>query len=130
MQQKNHQQAVRKFWKINFDENSFGLKIFTKKPLNSSKQSKVFSILDEEKLVFTPKNNQINSFSKYAAVFLITLALTSTSLYFGDQYIQGRRTLNQQMAQNKIQENHGWRVLHFLSYRSLQPPLLFVHQQV
>ena len=93
------------FGKINFDENSFGLKIFTKRPLNSSKQSKVFSILDEEKLVFTPKNNQINSFPKYAAVFLITLALTSTSLYFGDQYIQGRRTLNQQMAQNKIQEN-------------------------
>ena len=93
------------FGKINFDENSFGLKIFTKRPINSSKQSKVFSILDEEKLVFTPKNDQINSFPKYAAVFLITLALTSTSLYFGDQYIQGRRTLNQQMAQNKIQEN-------------------------
>ncbi len=102
---KNKTIEFEPFGKINFDENSFGLKVFTKKPLSSSKQSKVFSILDDEKLVFTPKNIGINSFIKYAAVFFIIIGLTSTSLYFGDQYIQGQRILNQKMAQNKIQEN-------------------------
>ena len=35
-----------------------------------------------------------------------------------------------EVNQNKTQENRGWRVSHFLSYRSLQLPLLFEHQQV
>ena len=93
---------------INFDDSSFGLKVFNLPPLKSSVKTKVFSISkNEDRLIFKTKKNkkQFTPFLKYSAVFVFTLALSYASFYFGGQYIQHQRQINQQIAQNKIQEN-------------------------
>lgn len=96
------------FENINFDDSSFGLKVFNLQQLKSSVKTKVFSISkNKNRLIFKTKKNkkQFNPFLKYSAVFVFTLALSYASFYFGDQYIQDQRQINQQIAQNKIQEN-------------------------
>tara|TARA_Y100000816_G_scaffold274726_1_gene242285 strand:- start:433 stop:1389 length:957 start_codon:yes stop_codon:yes gene_type:complete len=96
------------FENTNFDDSSFGLKIFNLPQLKSSVKTKVSSISkNKNRLIFKTKKNkkQFTPFLKYSAVFVFTLALSYASFYFGDQYIQDQRQINQQIAQNKIQEN-------------------------
>lgn len=85
------------YGKLNFDSSVFGLSSFSKKPFLSSK-----------KIVFIPQSKKViahNSFYRYAAVGLITLVLSTTSLYFGDQYVSNQKLLNQEVAQDVIINN-------------------------
>ena len=97
------------YGKLNFDSSVFGLSPFVKKPKRLIKQLETISLLDiSEDLVFVPENkkNHISkSFYRYAAIGLVAIALSGSSFYFGDQYFSERRLMNQENAQNKIQNN-------------------------
>ena len=97
------------YGKLNFESSVFGLSPFIKKPLKAIKKSKTVSLLvTGEDLVFLPENKKIHiskSFYQYAAIGLIAIALSGSSLYFGDQYFSEQRLINQENAQNKIQDN-------------------------
>ena len=96
---------------MNFDSSVFGLSSFTKKPILSFKNSKTTTITGKkEKLIFTPENKYrksslIKTYYRFAAIGLIGIALSVSTFYFGDQYINNQRHLNQEIAQNKIQNN-------------------------
>ena len=97
------------YGKLNFESSVFGLSPFIKKPLKAIKKSKTVSLLvTGEDLVFLPENKKIHiskSFYQYAAIGLIAIVLSGSSLYFGDQYFSEQRLINQENAQNKIQDN-------------------------
>jgi len=99
------------YGKLNFDSSVFGLSPFTKKPLSSFKNSKTITVTGKrEKLIFTPENKYrklplSKTFFRYAAIGLIGIALSVSTFYFGDHYINNQRHINQEIAQNKIQNN-------------------------
>ena len=99
------------YGKLNFDSSVFGLSPFTKKPLLSFKNSKTTTVTGKrEKLIFTPENKYrklplSKTFFRYAAIGLIGIALSVSTFYFGDHYINNQRHINQEIAQNKIQNN-------------------------
>ena len=105
---KNNKIQFEPFNRVNFDDASFGLKIFNKLPLYSPKKTRIYPITKSDtKLIFTLNNSKqkINSFLKYTAIFIVLISLSVSGIFIGDRYIQDQRVLNQQMAQRKIQKN-------------------------
>ncbi|MFQ3350999.1 MAG: hypothetical protein ACI914_000237 [Candidatus Marivariicella framensis] len=97
------------YGKLNFDSSVYGLSSFIRKPVNSLKSSKIIFLRDKiEKLEFIPENKKApirKPFYRYAAIGLITIALSTSSFYFGEQYVNDQRHINQEVAQNEIQNN-------------------------
>lgn len=103
------------YGKINYDKSAFGLRTFTRTPLapktTQTEPLKIFSIMEEnnENFMFTPEQNESSSegssIMRYAIIGILGIALTGGGYYFGDQYLQGERAKNQELAQKRIQAN-------------------------
>ena len=105
----NKKIIFKPYGRLNFDSTSYGLRPFKISSSVSLKKSnsKLFNP-KKDKLVFIPISKQRNlsvlrTYYKYASIGLIGLVLTSSFFYFGQQHIENKRLLNQEVAQNKVQ---------------------------
>ena len=102
------------FGSINFDQSSFGLISFIRKPIFTlpihTEKTKPITIMENENkddLMFTPAANEKkrSPIMRYAIIGVIGISLIGAVYYFGNKYIANEKAKATEMAQKKIKSN-------------------------